>query len=76
MATTHNIKAIDTWTVPPAAQGQIIERAYGVDWESEIMVRRETDRSDGSVSYYTAPAPAVWEPWQTEPKARRWTRVR
>lgn len=68
------LRAIDTWTVPPAAQGQIIERAYAVDWEAGLMVRRDTDRADRSITYYTAPAPDTFEPWQTEPTAQ-WRRV-
>ena len=31
----------------PADQGQMIEIAYAVDWESEMLVRRTTDHSDG-----------------------------
>jgi hypothetical protein len=72
---TNVLAAIDTWHVAPADQGQIMEVAYGCDWESEIAVRRTTDRSDGTVTYATAAAPAAWEPWNRAPVAR-WAEAR
>lgn len=39
------------FVVPPRASGQIVERAYGTIPEFWGIIRRETDRSDGSVTY-------------------------
>lgn len=33
--------------VPPRARGQIVERAYTVDWETDTLWRQCTDRSIG-----------------------------
>lgn len=70
------VASIDQWHVPPEHQGQIVERAYGVDWESGTMVCRITDRSDRSVVYSFASAPEVFEPWNEAPRARNWTEAR
>ncbi|MFA4945120.1 MAG: hypothetical protein WC789_10530 [Lentisphaeria bacterium] len=58
---------LDSWTVPPAAQGQIVERAYACD--DGRVYRRTTDRGDGSVSYQVRDLrdDEEFEPWQTEP---------
>ncbi|MCL4848714.1 MAG: hypothetical protein KJ066_19370 [Acidobacteria bacterium] len=45
---------VSTWHVAPEDQGQIIEVAYAVAGESELLVMRETDRSDGAVTYHVA----------------------
>lgn len=45
---------VSTWHVAPVDQGQIIEVAYAVAGESELLVRRETDQSNGSVAYSVA----------------------
>jgi hypothetical protein len=33
--------------IPPSAQGQIVERAYSVDWVTDTLWRRCTDQSIG-----------------------------
>lgn len=70
------IARIDTWHVPPEAQGQMVEDAYGVDTESGLMVRRTTSRASGRVGYAMAPAPARWEPWNREPDSDAWVVIR
>jgi hypothetical protein len=74
-----------SWHIPPACQGQIVEVAYGIDSEYEVVVRRITDRSDNSVQYAKAPIDALpalldrwdFEPWNYEPKidADAWVEV-
>lgn len=45
-----DLTSLDFATLPVDA-GQMVERAYSVDWERCTLYRRTTDRSDGSVSY-------------------------
>lgn len=40
--------------VPGSAQGQMIERAYGLDLQSCVAVCRERDRSSGEVRWLVA----------------------
>ena len=79
-----SIESVSTWHVAPEDQGQTIERAYGADWESEILWLRETDQSialgePGRVSYYRADADILvgkWEPWNGAPEVDGWQRGR
>jgi len=62
-----------TYHVAPEDQGQMVEYAYAADAEHDRMVRRVTDRSDGSVRYQVADAPDRWEPWNRAPEPATWT---
>lgn len=60
-----------TWHVPPRCQGQIVEYAYAVDGDREVLWERVTDCSDGSVSYSYADLADVdgdVEPWNEMPE--------
>lgn len=64
------IVKIDRWDVPSENQGQIVEVAYGLDPDAELIVRRTTDRSDGSVKYQAFEFPSrewEWDPWNRAP---------
>lgn len=63
MMTRNAVAALD-FSVRPADQGQIVEVAYAADWENEVLVRRVTDRSDGSVVFACATIKdGKFEPW-------------
>ncbi len=63
------IEVSGNWTVPPSAQGQIVERAYCASSDGAQMVRRTTDRSDGLKSYDYAPMAEDFDPINDEPQA-------
>jgi hypothetical protein len=67
------IAEIERWHVAPVDQGQIVEVAYGAAAEDGMMVRRITDRGDGTVMYQITDAPCLWEPWNEPPMARDWS---
>lgn len=64
---TEYAKSVTRWTVPPECQGQIVEHAYGYD-EDGALVRRVTDRSDGSVAYAWRESTDHDDPINREPK--------
>ena len=45
---------ITVWYVAQEDQGQIVEVAYAVAGESELLVQRQHDGSDGEVVYFVA----------------------
>lgn len=74
-----SISQVRDWTVAPEDRGQTVERAYGADWESGIIWRRTTDRSDQKVTYEHVEADAFrgdWAPWSAAPKIRgSWSKM-
>lgn len=64
---------VDTWTVPPRCQGQIVEVAYGTDEDGEPW-QRVHDRSCGEITYTRGywTDDSKWEPWNAEPTAIDW----
>ena len=75
------VAAIGTWYVAPEDAGQMIEddcgieRDYGVEYKSGIMVCRRTDYSKvpARVTYQFATALDTFEPWAGAPRARDWS---
>lgn len=70
------IDSIDQWTIAPEDQGQAIEVAYGIDSETQTMVRRTRDLSAPAPvtpRYQFADAPESWEPWNAAPESAAWS---
>lgn len=76
MKTSQIEESVRSWIVPPACAGQIVEVAYGSDYDG-LLYRRITDRSDGSIGYAVADADdvATWDPANEEPSDIEWTEV-
>lgn len=72
------IASIDQWTVAPEDRGQVVEVSYGIDSETQTMVRRTIDRSASAQEprYEMASAPETWEPWNAAPEPAEWVPVR
>lgn len=58
---------LSAFSVLPVDQGQMVEVAYAVEGESEVLVRR-TRYSDSDVTYECAPlsGEGAFEPWNGE----------
>ena len=51
---TYTIPAWMTLGTPRACQGQIIERSYGIDMQSGVVVCKSYDRSDRATTWMIA----------------------
>ena len=52
---------IDEWTMPPECAGQIVERMYRYDADTDRVWERTHDRSNGEVSYRSAATPEDYD---------------
>jgi hypothetical protein len=48
------------WHTPQRCAGQIVEYAYGLDVERQIIIVRRCDRSDGSIMLTSFAVPDDW----------------
>ncbi len=60
--------------VPPRNQGQIVEVAYALFAEGNLVVKRVHDGSDGSATYYISPVcdDDDGDYWNGAPKNKDW----
>lgn len=71
MATYHADKPFIT---PPELQGQIVDVSFSIDIESEVILTKTVDRSDGSTEYEAFVYPdsdEEFEPWNGAPTLGR-----